>query len=53
MSDYPEGTIVLEYLNKKGEVVISQPCFAFCKWNLTWGLLDEKIRDGLKWVFGE
>jgi len=53
---YPEGTIVIEYLDKKGEVVIREPCFAFTKWNLTWGLVtevDEKIGNGMKALFGE
>lgn len=49
--EYPEGTIVIEYRNAKGEVVMSQPCFAFAKWNLTWG--RQPLTEGMNALFGE
>jgi hypothetical protein len=55
--EYPEevleGTIVMEYLNSKGEVVMSQPCFAFAKWSRIWSDIDYNIRDGMLALFGE
>jgi hypothetical protein len=53
--EWPKGTIIIEYLNDKGEVVLSQPCFIMCNfWEGIEKWADEaNIEAGMRALFGE
>lgn len=57
---WPKGTIITEYLNAKGEVVMTQPCFIMVNFWEEWlgeGYLSQGRQDNitiaLRTMFGD